>query len=381
MQPTLSAYGTWSGGRFMHYGEKLDEARFVESIQYAYSQGIRTFVTADVYGNGESDTLLGQALKDFPRDSYCLVGAIGHDFYKGERVGNKGFPRFTNPALRGEAEYQSYLREATEKALNRLGTSHFDLIFLHNPDLRGYRSPMVWEGLKALKNDGLIKLLGIAPGPANGFVLDLLGAMEDYGDLIDWLMVILSPFEPWPAKFYLKAAEQFNVKIMTRVVDFGGIFYDDVKPGHVFAKMDHRSYRPAGWVEQGVEKLEKIRPIAEKHGLTIFQLAAAWNLSHPAVQSVVPTLIQEIGENARPMKSKIDELASLEKLPIKTILSPEEVAAMAAIGDNSGCMELKGGNAHFSDEVADSWPLDEKLIGIAQRWGINPVKDLGYHHG
>jgi len=381
MQPTLSAYGTWSGGRFMQYGEKLDEARFIESIQYAYSQGIRTFVTADVYGYGESDSLLGQALKDFPRDSYSLVGAIGHDFYKGERQGNKGFPRFTNPTLRGEEEYASYLREAAEKSLERLGTTHFDLIFLHNPDRRGYRSPIVWEGMKTLKTSGLTQLLGVAPGPANGFVLDLIGLFEDYGNLIDWAMVIFSPFEPWPAKYYLKAAEKHNVKIMTRVVDFGGIFFDDVKPGHQFARMDHRTYRPAGWVEEGVAKLEKIRPYATKHGLTMFQLAAVWNLSHPAVHSVVPTIIQEIGENARPMKSKIDELAALEKLPVREILSPEEVSAMETIGDNTGCMELKGGNAHFQDEVADSWPLDDKLIDIARRWGVDPVKDLGYRHG
>jgi aryl-alcohol dehydrogenase-like predicted oxidoreductase len=100
MDLTSTAYGTWSGGRFMHFGEPLSEERFISVIQHAYRQGIRTFMTADVYGNGAADEMLGRALAGLPRDSYCLVGAVGHDFYSGKRDGSKGFPRFTNPQLR-----------------------------------------------------------------------------------------------------------------------------------------------------------------------------------------------------------------------------------------------------------------------------------------
>ena len=90
MDLTRTAYGTWNGGRFMHFGEPLSDERFTEVIRHAYSQGIRTFMTADVYGNGAADEKLAHALEGFPRDSYCLVAMIGHDFYKGERAGSKG---------------------------------------------------------------------------------------------------------------------------------------------------------------------------------------------------------------------------------------------------------------------------------------------------
>ena len=63
-----------------------------------------------------------------PRDSYCLVGAVGHDFYQGEREGAKGFPRFTDPALRGPSSYASYLRMACERSLERLGVDAFEAI-------------------------------------------------------------------------------------------------------------------------------------------------------------------------------------------------------------------------------------------------------------
>ena len=84
---------------------RSDDDRFIALIRRAYDKGIRTFLTADVYGAGEADTLLGRALEGTPRDSYCLVGAVGHDFYQGQRDGAKGFPRFTSPALRKPREY------------------------------------------------------------------------------------------------------------------------------------------------------------------------------------------------------------------------------------------------------------------------------------
>src|SRR5580692_9880009 len=96
MDLTQTAYGTWSGGRYMHFGEPLSEERFIKTIQFAWRKGIRTFMTADVYGAGAADEMLGRALAGLPRDSYCLVGAVGHDFYTGERAGSKGYPLFTS---------------------------------------------------------------------------------------------------------------------------------------------------------------------------------------------------------------------------------------------------------------------------------------------
>ena len=196
MDVTKTAFGTWNGGRFMHFGESLDETRWVGSVQRAYEKGIRTFITADVYGNGQADTLLGQALKGIPRDTYCLVGAVGHDFYSGKRDGSKGFPRFTNPELRGPEGYREYVKMATEKSLERCGTDRFDLVMLHNPDSIGYSDVRVWQAMQALVDDSLTSMIGVAPGPANGFTLDLIQCFERFGSLIDWAMVILNPFEP-----------------------------------------------------------------------------------------------------------------------------------------------------------------------------------------
>jgi aryl-alcohol dehydrogenase-like predicted oxidoreductase len=367
-----SAIGTWSGGRFLRFGEKISEQR-LEALLLP-GKGIDTVLTADTYGQGEADSLLGRALAGVPREDYALVGAVGHDFYEGERDGPRGFPRFTDPRLRGQGEYAGYLRMAAERSLERLGASSFDLLLLHNPDRVGYSSEAVWEGMAALRDDGLAAAIGIAPGPANGFTLDLVSCLERFGEGIDWAMIILNPFEPWPGELCLDAAAQNGVRVITRVVDYGGLFWGDLEPGAELAAGDHRAFRPEGWIEAGLEKLERVLPFAESARLTPIQLACQWNLAHPAVECVVPTLIQEAHRDACPIEAKRVELGNL---PPEQRLSAEDVAAIRAIGDNTGCMALKGANpGHEGEERPDRWALDEELIAAGRRWGVDPLRDL-----
>ncbi len=373
MQLTKTAFGMWNGGRFMHFGQPLDDDQFVALIRFAYEKGIRTFLTADVYGAGEADTLLGRALEGIPRDSYSLVGAIGHDFYQGTRDGSKGFPRFTDPALRKPRDFASYMRSAVEKSLARCRVDRFDLLLLHNPDSIGYTSDAVWKGMDTLREAKLTDQLGIAPGPANGFTLDLLLSLERFQGLIDWAMIILNPLEPWPGRLVLPAAEKTGVKVLTRVVDYGGLFHDDVKPNHEFAPRDHRTFRPAGWVEAGTAKLEQIRGIAEAHGLTLLQLACLWNLQHAPVQCVVPTMIQEPGAKAKSIEAKVEELAMLPE----ATFSADELEQIGRVGDNANCMSLKGANPEFTGEsLPDRWSLNPELEAVAGRWQIEPTRDL-----
>ena len=184
-------------------------------------------------------------------------------------------------------------------------------------------------------------------------------------------MVILNPLEPWPGELCLAAAAQHEVEVITRVADYGGIFWDDVRPGHEFAPRDHRLFRPKGWVEAGTEKLAQLRPIAERHDLTPMQLAAQWCLAHEPVGCVVPTLIQEPG--GRPIERKRAELLAT---PPERLLEADEVAEIRALGDNTGSMALKGGGPDNEELLPDRWPLDDQLADVARRWGIEPDRDL-----
>ena len=116
-----------------------------------------------------------------------------------------------------------------------------------------------------------------------------------------------------------------------------------------------------------------MRPIAERHGLTLLQLACQYNLAQPAVACVAPTLIQE--PDGRPVERKRDELAAV---PATSPLSAEEVAELRAIGDNRGSMLLKGATPDFEGDepLPDRWAISEHLAELAGRWGIEPARDL-----
>ena len=356
----------------MRFGEAIGDERLEALLRPG--GGISTVLSADAYAEGEGDRLLGRALAGLDRDSYSLVGAVGHDFYEGDRQGAKGFPRFTDAALRGPDRFADYLRLAAERSLERLGCDRFDVLLLHNPDRTGFESEAVWDGMSALRDAGLCAAIGVAPGPANGFTLDLIGCLERFGDRLDWAMLILNPLEPWPGELALEACEQAGVRVITRVVDYGGLFWGDLGPETPLHEHDHRRFRPEGWIERGLDRMREMGPICGEVDLTPLQLACQWNLAHPAVECVAPTLIQEAGHDARPIEDKRAELAGL---PPDGRLRDDQVRAIRAIGDNTGSMKLKGANpAHEGAEAPDRWGLSDELVAAGSRYGIEPERDL-----
>ena len=226
--PTQTAIGTWSGGRFMHFGEPLDDERLLALL---------TPDDRDPHGDRPptrtapaTPTACSAARSTACRaTTTCSSARSATTSTRASAQGAKGFPRFTDPALRGPDDYAVYLRRATEASLERCGVDRFDLLLLHNPDRTGYTSEAVWDGMAALRDAGLTDLIGVAPGPANGFTLDLIDCFERFGDRIDWAMVILNPLEPWPGELALPAAAAHDVQVITRVVDYGGLFGGDLR--------------------------------------------------------------------------------------------------------------------------------------------------------
>ncbi|HKA66610.1 MAG TPA: aldo/keto reductase, partial [Solirubrobacterales bacterium] len=107
-------------------------------------------------------------------------------------------------------------------------------------------------------------------------------------------------------------------------------------------------------------------------------LACQWNLAHPAVECVAPTLIQEAGPEACPIEAKRVELGAL---PAEQRLSKEDIAEIRTIGDNTGCMALKGASPAFEgEEQPDRWALSKELVAAGSRWGIDPQRDLAAAH-
>ena len=105
-------------------------------------------------------------------------------------------------------------------------------------------------------------------------------------------------------------------------------------------------------------------------------LACQWNLAHPAVACVAPTLIQEQGVDSRPIEDKRAEIAAV---PLELKLDSEHVAKIRELGDNQGSMKLKGASAeHEGDDAPDRWALSDELEQAGRRHGIEPRRDLAY---
>ena len=169
---------------------------------------------------------------------------------------------------------------ATERSLERCAADAFDLLLRQNPDGSGYTSEAVCDALEDnARRRPWPHRSASRPAPSTAPTLFHIDCFERFGERLDWAMIILNPLEPWPGELLLDAGAATDVELITRVVDYGGLFHDDVLPGHPFPRDDHRSFRPQGWVERGREKIERMRPIAEQTtALTMLQLACAWNL-------------------------------------------------------------------------------------------------------
>ena len=298
--PTRTAIGTWSGGRFMHFGEPLDDERMLALLRP--DERLRTVITADAYGAGEADALLGRALDG--RRARRATASSARSATTSTRASARARRASRASPTRGCAARtatRDYLRMATERSLERIGADAFDLLLLHNPDRTGYTSPAVWDGMAALRDAGLTRRLGVAPGPANGFTLDLLDCFERFGALIDWAMVILNPLEPWPGELVLDAAAPPR-----RAADHARRRLRRAVPRRRAARAtrsrsyDHRGFRPDGWVERGrAQARARCARSPSATGSRCSSSPASGTSRTPPVRCVAPTLIQEPGAGAQ----------------------------------------------------------------------------------
>ena len=197
----------------MRFGEPVDEDRLAALLRPG--GGIDTVMTADAYGAGEADALLGRALDGRARArTTAWSGAIGHDFYRGRarraRRASRASPTRGCAAPDG---YADYVRMATERSLERCGA---DALRPPAPTQPGphrlHQRGGVGRAGGRCATTGWPRALGVAPGPANGFTLDLIDCFERFGERIDWAMVILNPLEPWPGELVLDAARRHDVQ-------------------------------------------------------------------------------------------------------------------------------------------------------------------------
>jgi aryl-alcohol dehydrogenase-like predicted oxidoreductase len=299
---TVSAigFGVWTVGTTW-WGIK-DRQSGIDLLRRAFDLGITFFDTADTYASGEAETILREAL-GHRRDQVIIATKFGYDIYNHpDRPGQQERPHDWSP---------KYMRKALENSLRRLGTDYIDFYQLHNPRLDAIDNDDLWDELLRAKDEGLIRGIGTALGPA----FDLRQAAEGVASIAKRKappQVIYNIFEQGVGAGVVPTAYENDVSVLVRVPHCSGLLDGTVTHDTTFAPGDHRNWRVTTnerrrlWMEDGFRKLDRLSFLTE--GRTIGQAALQFVLYQPIIASVLPniydaTMLEDFAtyDSARPL--------------------------------------------------------------------------------
>jgi len=273
-------FGAWAIALDWWGGKKIDDQDAIKMLKRAYDLGINFYETADIYGNGKSEKLISQAFKGMNREELVYSTKWGYDIYSSKQVGHNEIP---------QKHDTDFLQYALQKSMDRLQADYVDVYSLHNPKMNAIQNDSIFQSLDSLISDGKIRSYGIALGPAIGWREEGLLATRTRN--ITCLQTVYNILEQDPGRAFFDAACQNDVGIIVRVPDASGILTGKVKAYTTFDKNDHRGNRKREWILEALQKVEKMRNIAESKGLNITELAFKFILSQREISVVLPTIL------------------------------------------------------------------------------------------
>ena len=380
--PGHVAVGTWSGGRFMHFGEPLDDERLLALLRPGERHRHRPHRRRLRRGRGRRAARPRAATGVDARRATASSARSATTSTRASARARRASRASPTRALRGPGRVRAPTCAWRPSARwSASAPTRFDLLLLHNPDRTGYTSPAVWEGMAALRDagpDAAARRRARARPTASRSTSSTASSAS--ATLIDWAMVILNPLEPWPGELVLPAARAPRRRSSSRASSTtAGSSTDDVRPGHAFAAArPPRASAPTGWVEAGRERLERMRPIAERHGLTTLQLACQWNLAHDPVALRRPDA--DPGARRRRAAGRGQARRARRRARASscspTTRSPR--SARSATTPAAWRSRAPSPRATRASPQPDRWPLTSELRELAARWAIEPERELSH---
>jgi aryl-alcohol dehydrogenase-like predicted oxidoreductase len=257
------------------WGQPVDEAEAKRALSDALDQGVNLFDTADVYGQGRSETLLGEVVGDRP------------DIIVATKFGRQG--DFENP--------DNYTYDAVKgfavASLGRLKREAIDLYQVHCPPRWVIERGDVFRVLDRLKTEGLVLHYGISVEAVDEGLI----ALTYPG--VSVLQIIFNIFRQKPLEVLLPKAAAADVGVLARVPLASGLLTGKFDQNHVFESTDHRHFNRDGQAfnvgetfaglpfETGVALADRLRWIATgRHNMAA--AALRWVIDQPGVTSVIP---------------------------------------------------------------------------------------------
>ena len=298
-------FGAWAIGGPAKLGDieigwgQVDDAMSLRAIGADHDAGVTFFDTADVYGAGRSEILIGKALRS-KRDGVVIATKVGNR----TTAGGEWVKDFS----------KQWITEAIDASLTRLGMDYVDLYQLHSgTDTAQYRDE-TFEALEALKTAGKIRFYGISVGPCAH------GPWVIRNTPADTIQVVYNMLEREPEVELLPLAQERGIGIIARVPLASGFLSGKFTPDTQFAPNDHRSRTyPPEKIRQMVGRVARLGVLTEGKSKTPAQAALQYCLAHPAVSVVIPGA--KTPEQARANAAASDGV----------LLTPQEVARARAI--------------------------------------------------
>lgn len=272
-------FGSWAigGNAFGNSYGTTDDAESQRAIRRAFELGCNFFDTADVYGHGHSEELLGAALHDV-RDQVIIATKVGGNFY------NRDMRMDFTP---------SYLRFAVERSLERLRTDRIDLLQLHNPPLSLIPASATYEPLEAMKREGLVRFYGLSVHPPEEGIAAVNATMPDT------VQIVYNLARREAEDTFLPTAYAAQVGVIAREPLANGFLAGRYHAESTWERGDIRSRMPRPYVTQLAALGRRVRELAEKSGMTAAQLALKFVLDRGDVASAIVGMktVRQVEEN------------------------------------------------------------------------------------
>ncbi|MFB6085091.1 MAG: aldo/keto reductase [Halorientalis sp.] len=332
-------FGAWVVGTDW-WGDRSRE-QAVEMVQHALDRGITFFDTGDVYGHGDSEELVGEALGEH-REEVTVSTKVGYDFYNNPQAGHGELPKRVDP---------EWIRTALDRSLDRLDMDYVDVLMLHNANVDEV-TPDVLETLDELREEGKVEAVGWALGPSIGWLAEATEAVEQE---FDALQLVFNVFEQTPGRHAIEEVRRLDAdtSILPRVPHSSGLLNEQVTPDTELGEGDHRAHRPDEWYETGWEKVDNLRFLERDGERTMGQAALQWLLAFDEVASVTPTFRTT---------EDIDEWAAAPDTPA---LSEEEFERVEDLREDDFGIDRDDGMDALRSSVggADLEDIDKQAAG------------------
>ncbi|MGP9537194.1 aldo/keto reductase [Brachybacterium sp. AOP43-C2-M15] len=250
------------------------------AVRAAWDEGIRYFDTAPHYGLGTSERRLGERLAAHPRDDYMVSTKVGRLLRPGPGTGDDMDSAFAVPDhhVREWDFSETGVRRSHEESLARLGMDRVDILFAHDPE-EGPTEQAFAEGLPALarmREEGLVRAVGVGSKDA-----DVLTRSVRTG-LLDLVMLSgrYTLLEQDGARELLEECVRHGVRVVAVSVFNSGLLAQHRVP-------DDATYEYAQAPRELLDGARRLADVAQRHGVTLPDLAVQYPLRHPAVDSVV----------------------------------------------------------------------------------------------